>query len=117
MARTLLTAQNCPSVANGNAAGILLTETAADTVNQNVVKTTGRQMVIAHNSGVTGRTVTITSAADVLGRVKPITAEAIAAGAIRIFGPFDTHGWQQTANELYFEASHAEVLFGILTLP
>ncbi len=116
MARTVLTKTTIPSPYAG--AGVAVTMTAADTTNQNSFPLTGREIVIAWNSGASSRTVTITSVDDRYGRSEHITAEAIAAGAIRVYGPgLALEGWQQTDGSLYLEANNAEVKFGILTLP
>jgi hypothetical protein len=99
-------------------AGVVITGTAADTVNQNRTTFSGRELLIAFNSGATPRTVTITSIADRFGRLGSITAESIAAGAYRMYGPFtNAEGWRQTDAFLYYEANHAEVLFFVIQLP
>lgn len=97
-------------------AAVALTATAADTVNQNRTPHTGRELIVARNSGAVGRTVTITSA-PINGRLGNIAADALAAGATKVYGPFPTKGWRQTDNFLYFEANHAEVLFSVVRLP
>lgn len=115
MARTVLTTTSVPSPYAG--AGVAITMTAADTSNQNSFPLTGREIVIAHNTGATPRTVTITSVDDRYGRSEHIAAESIAAGAIRVYGSgLALEGWQQTDGSLYLEANHAEVKFGILRL-
>lgn len=115
MARTALTTTAVPNPYA--AAGVAITFTAADTANQNQVVLTGREIVVAHNTGATPHTVTITSSADPYNRTKDITAEAIAAGELRVYGAgMALAGWQQTDGKLYLEANHAEVKFGILKL-
>lgn len=115
MARTALTVTNIPTPYAG--AGVAITMTAADISNQNRFPLTGREIVIAWNSGVSSRTVTITSVDDAYGRQEHITAESIAAGAIRVYGcGLAIEGWQQTDGNLYLEANNAEVKFGILKL-
>lgn len=115
MARTALTKTTIPSPYAG--AGVAITMTAADTSNQNSFPLTGREIVIAWNSGATSRTVTVTSVDDRYGRQENISAEAIAAGAIRVYGVgLALEGWQQTDGNLYLEASNAEVKFGVLKL-
>lgn len=116
MARTALTKTTVPSPYAG--ASTAVTMTAADTTNQNSFPLTGREIVIAHNTGASSRTVTITSVDDRYGRQENIAAESIAAGAIRVYGPgLALEGWQQTDGSLYLEANHAEVKFGILVIP
>lgn len=116
MARTDLTKTNA-TVGGYPTAGVAITMTAADTVNQNQFAAQGQDLVIAHNTGVTGHTVTITSAADPYGRTGDITAESIAAGEYRVYGPFPRIGWEQSDGKFYLEANDAEVKFGVIKLP
>lgn len=91
--------------------------TAADTSNKNSFPLTGREVVIAHNTGASAYTVTITSVDDRYGRSEDISAESIAAGDIRVYGPgLALEGWQQTDGSLYLEANNAAVKFGVLRL-
>jgi hypothetical protein len=89
---------------------------AADATNKEQVVHSGREVIIAHNTGVGARTVTITSKA-INGRTGDVTAYSIGAGEYARFGPFPTRGWRQTDGFLYFEAEHAEVLFLVLKVP
>lgn len=101
-------------------AGVVLTELAADASQFNQFLMTGAELLIARNSnaGSTARTVTITSVTDDRGRAGTIGAESIAAGAAHVFGPFTKKlGWAQTNGYLYFQASHAEILFSVIQLP
>lgn len=97
-------------------AGVPVTFTAANPTDKEQFPLTGKEIVIARNSGASSRTITITSVA-YNGRVGDITTESIAAGAVRVFGPFNINGWKQTDGNLYLEANNAEVLFAVLTLP
>lgn len=115
MARTTLTRSTAPG--SYGAAGAAVTFTAADVANKNQFTATGRELVIARNSGASAYTITITSAPDPYGRTGHITAESIAAGETKVFGPFKRSGWQQTDGFFYLEASNAAVLFGIVVLP
>lgn len=99
-------------------AGTAFTFTAADTTDQNRTVFTGKEILIAYNSGATPHTVTITSVANRFGRLGTIAAESIAAGAYRHFGPFtNAEGWKQSDGYLYYEANDPEVLFAVLKLP
>ena len=98
-------------------AGGLLVWLGADTVNKEQFPLTGQELVLAWNTGASGRTITIDSSADPYGRSGPITAEAIAAGDIRMFGPFDIVGWAQSDGNLHFEGNHLEVEFAVISLP
>src|SRR5512139_124590 len=117
MARTTLTAKTLVGPkSNGYTANAAdLTMSAADVANKNQVVASGKDIVIAHNSGASPYTVTITSIADPnLGRTGDITTYAMAAGVYAVFGPFYTDGWRQTDGYVYFEASNASVKFGII---
>src|SRR5687767_10119504 len=88
-------------------AGDAITFTAATTSDQEAAFQSG-DYLLAWNSGASGRTVTVYSApAPDSGRTNDITAEAIAAGAIRVYGPFERAGWRQSNGKLKFKASHA----------
>ncbi len=90
---------------------------AADPANKNQVTLTGKELLIAFNSGAAPHTITITSVPDEKNRTGDITAFSIAAGKYYIFGPVALAGWQQTDGRLYFEADHAEIKFAIITVP
>ena len=114
MARTALTKTTAPG--GYASAGAAVTMTAADTSNYNSATAEGNDLIIAQNTGAGAHAVTITSAVDAFGRLGTISSESIAAGAIRIYGPFPMSGWVQTDGKLYFQADHAEVKFGIIKL-
>lgn len=96
-----------------NTAGVLVTETSADTTNKERVRLTGREILIARNSGGSSRTVTI-NAVPYLGRDGDIVAETLTAGQIKRFGPFDPKQWRTAEGYLEFEASHADVKWSVL---
>lgn len=120
MARTNIAAQTLAGAypvtpLTANSADV--TETAADTVNQNdTALVDSKTVILARNSGASARTVTITSANDTLNRKGDITAYSLGVGKLARFGPFKTIGWS-TGGRLLFEANHAEVLFAVITLP
>lgn len=94
-----------------------LTMAAANVSDKNQFVASGNDLVIAHNTGASEHTITITSIADPFGRTGDITAYALGAGEYAIFGPFKTTGWMQADGKVYLEANHAEVKFGVATLP
>ena len=101
------------------AAGIEATMQAAD-IAGNYFISTGKELLIAMNSGSTPRTITITSGPDEFNRAGTITAEAIAGvvGTVRVFGPFPAAGWVQSGTRnILVTASQAEVKLGVITLP
>lgn len=92
--------------------------TAADATNKEQIAATPKQILIAHNTGVSTRTVTVTSvAAPGTNRTGDISAYSLGAGEYAAFGPFERDGWMQTDGNIYFEASHADIKWGILVLP
>lgn len=110
LTKTTLTTRGFPTD------GVTATATAADVSNKNQVRLTGKEIVLARNSGAQARTVTISSVA-INGRLGDITADSIEAGATHVYGPFDLNGWMQSDGYLYLEANHAEVLFTVLVVP
>lgn len=115
MAPTLLTKTNAPgSYAH---AGAALTLANADVANGNDFVANGHDLIIAHNSGASPYTVTVTSQPDPFGRTKHITAESLAAGEIRIFGPFALVGWAGSNGRILVSASNSAVKLGVVKLP
>ncbi len=116
MSRALIT----PTVAPGPyaAAGIALNLQASDAGNHNYAPSTGRDLIVAYNTEVsTVRHVTINAAPDTFGRSVDIATEAIAAGAVRVWGPFPALGWKQADGSLYFTSDNASVKFAVIQLP
>ncbi len=115
MAQTLIT----PYVAPGQypAAGLVVVYTAADVANGNYFPSTGRELLIAFNSGVSAYTVTVTSTPDTFGRTATITAESLAAGAYHIYGPLAKTGWADSSGHINIAASNALVLFAVIQIP
>lgn len=109
MPRTTIPVQ----VAAGNSSlvGVVLTETAADTVNLNQSPLTDGLMLLANNTSGGALTVTVTSAPDALGRVGDITALSLAAGEKRLLGPFNATGWLSAGGMLFYQASAVGVKF------
>lgn len=116
MARTRLVKTNAPG--SYPADGVTATQGAADVANKNDFIMTGDDLLLAYNAGVGSSTVTINSVANERGRTKDITAEAIAAGAVRVYGPFKQKaGWMQAGGVAHLEAAAADVKFVVLKLP
>lgn len=93
-----------------------LTMTAADVANMNQFTASGKDLVIAHNTGASAYTVTITSSPDPYGRSRDIATYSLAAGEYGVFGPFELTGWAQTDGKVYLQASNAAVKFGVVAL-
>lgn len=114
MARTSLTPV---SVAGGYAgAAVVCAWADADVANGNRVTSTGRELVLARNTGAAPVSVTITSALDPFNRSGDIV-EAVAAGVTKAFGPFAQTGWRQTDGYLYLSAPSTDIEFVVLVLP
>jgi len=78
----------------------------------------GKDLVIAQNTGATAHTVTITSVASAKNnRTGDITSYSMDAGELAVFGPFEREGWMQSDGYVYLEANHIEIKFGVITLP
>jgi hypothetical protein len=120
MARTAIAAFSPPGskpVLPLGAGSAQLTGQAADAVNFNSTPCTGREMVIVHNTDVGAQTVTFHSVADAFNRTGDITAYSIPAGKKAVFGPFRPSEWRQADGNLYIDASSANVLIDVVTLP
>lgn len=91
---------------------------AADATNKEQVRLTGKEVILARNSGATPRTVSVSSVPLFgNGRTGDLTTYSIGAGETAVLPVFPLEGWLQADGNLYFEASHAEVLFTVLRLP
>lgn len=113
MARTALPVTQAPGPYAG--AGVVLEMAGADTVNKNQFRASGRDLVIAHNTGTVVHNVTITSEPDPYGRVGHI-GQPIQPGQILVFGPLALEGWMQPDGNVYLEADSAGVRFGVIRL-
>ena len=73
-------------------------------------------IVVAHNTQAGAQTVTFDSVADPeTGRSGDITTYSIGIDEYAAFGPFTFRGWRQpTTGWLHYEASHVDVLLGVL---
>jgi hypothetical protein len=120
MARTLLvktTALGPYGAYTANAADLTMAAAAA-VADKNYFVSSGRDLVVAHNTGAGARTITITSVADPhYGRTGDILTYSLGAGEYAVFGPFPLPGWQQSTGQVYLEASDPEVKFGVVALP
>lgn len=80
---------------------------------------TGRQILLAFNSGGSDYTVTISSVDDEKGRSEDITTYSLAAGEYAVFGVGLTNeqGWKQTNGTIIVDVENAAVKWAVLTLP
>lgn len=86
----------------------------ADATNKEQFAITGREILIAYNSGASARTITLTSVADDKNRTGDVTAYGIPAGGFCAYKFSSIEGWRQTDGYMYIEASHAEVKWAVL---
>lgn len=119
MARVTLTKTNIPGPYAD--AGAVITMAAADTSDGNRFVLTGKEVLIAHNTGGSTRTVLCVSVADRFGRTNDLGAENILTGEYKVYGPgLALEGWNSVdagVTYLYVTANHADVKFGVLVLP
>jgi len=90
---------------------------ASDAANGNRFISTGKEIIVAFNSGAEERTLTITSVNDPFRRTQDITDYAVGIGLYSVFGPFPVTGWIQTTGYIHLLTSHAELKIAIFTIP
>lgn len=119
MARTLLVSTTVSATETVSPAGnaLDLVEAAGDVANGNYFVWNGKQVILAHNTGVGARTITVEADADAYGRDGAITAYSIGADekiAIPVCEPI----WKQTSDNdrVYVDVEHAEVKLIVLSL-
>lgn len=93
-----------------------LVETAAHVGDGNQIIPSGKDIIIAHNTGIAAHTVTINSVIDENKRTGTITTYSVGAGEIAVFGPMILDGWRQADGYIYLEADHADVKFGVFSV-
>lgn len=95
------------------------TWTTADVANSNYFTSTGREILLVWNQHATlARTVTISSVRDPsFHRLGDITTLSIAAGEIRVFGPFKAAGWVGSDKKLTIAGSTTDIKFAVDVLP
>lgn len=114
MARTTLTKTTAPGFYSNT--GTTVTFTAADTVNGNQYLATGRELVIARNTGGSTYSLTIQGSPDPYNR-SSVAVKNIASGETAVFGPFPNLGWQQSDGYVYLDASSSSIEIAVIVLP
>lgn len=96
--------------------GIALTFLTGDPTNQHQILHVGRPvMLLARNSGGAPYTVTVDSTPDIhSGRTGDISTESVAAGATRVFGPFDANGWAYPTGYIHVDVENAALLLAAI---
>lgn len=91
--------------------------TAADNVNGNEYRATGRELVLVYNPTGGPLTVTVTSQpASRTGRLGDITTAVVAAGSLAAFQIFPRDGWE-SGGVILIAASAATVEIAVIRLP
>lgn len=113
MPRTALTPIETPGASPLSAGAMAFTP--ADPTNGNKFVSTGKELLVVHNTGAGSRNVTFQTIA-INGRQDPNhnTAIAVAAGLYKVFGPFPLKGYRQSDGTISVTGSHAEVEFAVL---
>jgi S-formylglutathione hydrolase FrmB len=79
----------------------ILSNVAADAVNNNMFLNDGRTVLVVSNGSGGALTVTILSIADKYGRSDTVfTSFSLPAGATRFFGPFPQSVWNQVGSDI-----------------
>lgn len=94
-------------VTQATRAGVTLTSTTGDPVNNHYIANDGKTGVIVENSGSTvARTVTFRISRKVDGQAVTPRAETLAVGERQLFGPFDINEY---GGNLLIDVDHAEL--------
>jgi hypothetical protein len=115
MAATVLTVVTISTRNPQATGGDAWTWTAADAVNGNSYRATGRETVLVRNTGAVSHTLTITSVDDPLGRQENVS-RSIAAGVQLAFEP-GVEGWRGTDGYVLISADSTEVQFAVIRRP
>lgn len=114
MARTTLTPVDAPDPYDTAAAAIPLVD--GDATNGNDVVHTGREYIIARNTGASAATLTVHSSPDSFGREGDLS-ESIAAGDYVVTQVFPVEGWQQSDGRLHIDVSAVDIELVVVRLP
>lgn len=90
--------------------------TAANASNTFTMPITGRELLLVRNTGASPASVTIKGVADSLGRAAD-AIHSLAAGEVKVFGPFPRVGWAQADGLLYLTMATAGLEAGGILLP
>jgi predicted secreted hydrolase len=120
MTRTILTKTTAPGgypSLQPAANSLDITFTAADVGNDNRFVASGKDLILAWNTGAQAYTVTLTSIEDEKKRTGNIAAYSIGAGEIAVIGPVPNDGWLQSDGYIWLSASNALIFFAVIALP
>lgn len=120
MPRTAITVQTPkgPYPGTVNANDLDLAWQAADVANGNYFVGTGRELLLVRNGDAGAQTFTITSAPDPYKRTGNITAYSLGASEMAHFWlGGNLVGWYQAGNQVYLDASDADVAYAVIRIP
>src|SRR5262245_2601244 len=113
MARTAIVPITAPG--SSASAGQSVTWVAADAVNGNYFPSSGKDLLLARNTGSDPADVVIHSQADAFNRTGDISA-TLAAAAQVIFGPFLAIGWRDLVGNISLDGETG-IEFAVVVLP
>lgn len=99
------------------AAGMDAVMAAASLSKENGVLMTGRDLLVAHNSGAGMARLFIQSEPDPMYQRGANIQYALHAGDVAVFGPFTLPGWRGTENYVQVVSTSADVMLGTVTIP
>lgn len=115
MPRTVVTKTQAPGPYPATAVAVV--EVATNATDGNYFTMTGDDLLLVKNTTVGSLTFTVSSVPNQAGRTRDITTETIAAGVVKVLGPFRNKvGWATSGNALEFTGSAAGVVFSVIKL-
>ena len=119
MARTELTVNSIKGSYPGDiSAGDLdISFEAGDDTNGNYYTSTGREIVMATNTGSSSNTITITSSNDPYLRDADISSYSISADSYMAIGPLQRTGWANGSGQVNIDVGAADIEIAIVRIP
>lgn len=116
MPRTTLTKTTAPGLYATTGADVTLA--AGDVANGNQFVSTGKELIVAHNTdGAAAHTVTVQSTDDPKYARQGDAVLSVPASEYAILGPFPPAGWMQSDGYVYVDVDDAQLELGVITLP
>lgn len=113
MPRTAITTQ--PKGASYPATAPTLTFVNGDNTNGMSFPSTGKELVLLHNTTGAGVVVTISSVADPFGRSQTFT-KTVPANGYAMFGPLELLGWRQADGKVWVDFAATGVDIAVVDL-
>jgi len=90
---------------------------AGDDTDGNYYISTGREIVMATNTGSSSNTITITSSDDPYLRDDDISAYSISGGSYAAIGPLQRTGWANGSGQVNIDVGAADIEIAIIRIP